>query len=362
MSFANCINTISATYILYPVYLQHNSVISMFRYFGSKASSAKFVADIALDGVGPTTVADAFGGLGNIGAEFKQRGCHVTTCDLLTFPNAFQHARIGCQEVPQFVRVREELGIGSTAELLDVLNKAERPSHWFVREYSQLRPFFTPENGRHVGAAWANIVRWNRRGWLSDTERKYAVASLLNCADACANTAGTYYAYLKSWHRKALKPFRMEWLASVPGSIPGIALKGDALECLANKSFGVLYLDPPYNSRDYSRYYHLPETLAKLRAVSIDKTSTAGQPVRRSTEGQAIREAMREPYIANLIKSVKWKRLIVEYADGAHIPTMKLQRALSEFGTVMVHVAPALGYRTTSGIRGQKHHVFVVDC
>ncbi len=333
----------------------------MFRYFGSKASTAKFVADIALDGIGPTSVADAFGGLGNIGAEFKQRGCHVTTCDLLTFPNAFQHARIVCQEIPSFATVLHELRLANTTELLDVLNSAQQPSIWFAREYSQLRQFFTPENGLRIGAAWASIARWNRKGWLSDTERKFAIASLLNSADACANTAGTYYAYLKNWHRKALKPFRLAWLATEPGPISGVALQGDALECLAKKSFKVLYLDPPYNSRDYSRYYHLPESLAKLRAVKIDKLSKAGQPIKRSTEGRAIREAMREPYIAKLIKGVRWKRLIVEYADGAHIPSDKFQRILCEFGSVKAHEAPALGYRTTNGIRGQKHHVFVVD-
>ena len=333
----------------------------MFRYFGSKASTAPLVADIAWNGFNPVTVADAFGGLGNMGAEFKRRGCKVTTCDLLSFPNSFQHARIVCQRTPSFSKVCTELGVEGFSQLIEVLNIADRPSRWFIREYSEIRQFFTTENAKRIGAAWAEIIRWNQRGWLSDSERKYAIASLLNSADACANTAGTYYAYLKDWHRKALKQFSMRWLPIEPGLVAGIALQGDALQCLINKSFDLLYLDPPYNARDYSRYYHLPETLAKLRAVRIDAESKAGQPVQRSTHGTTIREAMRPPYLIKLIGAVHWKRLVVQYAEGAHIPMKQLSSVLDEFGDVTTYEIPAIGYRTTKGTRQQKHHVFIVD-
>ncbi len=333
----------------------------MFRYFGSKASTASLVADIAWEGFNPVTVADAFGGLGNMGAEFKRRGCKVTTCDLLSFSNTFQHARIVCLRIPSFSKVCTGLGVEGVSQLIEVLNAAHQPSRWFIREYSETRQFFTPENARRIGAAWIEIVRWNQRGWLSDSERKYVIASLLNSADACANTAGTYYAYLKSWHRKALKQFSMQWLPIEPGQMAGVALHGDALKCLANKTFDLLYLDPPYNSRDYSRYYHLPETLAMLRIVRIDTNSKAGQPVRRSTHGTTIREAMRSPYLIKLIEAVQWRRLVVQYAEGAHIPMKEFHSLLGEFGSVATYEIPATGYRTTKGTREQKHHVFIVD-
>lgn len=333
----------------------------MFRYFGSKASTAPLVADLAWDGFSPVTVADAFGGLGNMGAEFKRRGCKVTTCDILSFPNSFQHARIACQRIPSFLTVRKELGIDGVPQLLEVLNTTNKPSRWFIREYSDTRQFFTPENARRIGAAWAEIIRWNRKGWLSDSERKYVIASLINSADACANTAGTYYAYLKNWDRKALKPFVMQWLPVEAGQNAGVALQGDALECLADKKFDLLYLDPPYNARDYSRFYHLPETLAKLKTVRIDSDSKAGQPLQRSTMGTAIRNAMRPPYLVSLIDAVRWKRLVVQYAEGAYIPLKQLHNVLNEFGDVVTHEIPATGYRTTKGTRQQKHHVFIVD-
>jgi len=333
----------------------------MFRYFGSKVSTAPLVADIAQDGFDPVTIADAFGGLGNMGVEFKRRDCKVTTCDLLSFPNSFQHARIVCKRRPRFLKVCKGLEVERVSQLIDVLNTKNQPSHWFIREYSEIRQFFTPENAKRISAAWVEIIRWNRNGWLSDSERKYVIASFLNSADACANTAGTYYAYLKNWDRKALKQFSMQWLPVESGKTAGVALQGDALECLANKTFDLLYLDPPYNNKDYSRFYHLPETLAKLKAVPVDSGSKSGQPVQRSTLGATIREAMRLPYLTKLIGTVSWKRLVVQYADGAHIPLSQFYSVLDGFGDVAVHEIPSIGYRTTKGPRQQKHHVFIVD-
>lgn len=316
---------------------------------------------MALTDFFPVTVADAFGGIGNMGAEFKSRGCEVTTCDLLSVPNAFQHARIVCQQAPDFNRVCQQLEVEGITDLLNVLNHADCPSQWFIREYSEKRQFFTFDNAYRVGAAWATLARWNRQGWLSDTERKYAIASLLNSMDACANTAGTYYAYLKDWHRKALKPFRMEWVTPTVGAVSGVALQGDAIQCLGGKSFDLLYLDPPYNPRDYSRYYHLPETLAGLRVKRIDKDSKAGQPLKRAVEGVGIRNAMKMPYLLNIIESVQWKRLVVQYAHGAYIAIPELQQALAKQGDLSIHQVSALGYRTTQGKRDEKHYVFIVD-
>ncbi|CAH0195065.1 DNA adenine methylase [Pseudomonas carnis] len=333
----------------------------MFRYFGSKASTAPVVADIALDGYKNATVADAFGGLGNIGAEFKKRGCLVTACDLLHFPNAFQHVRLVCDGLPNFSRVRKLLSVSSQEGLLIHLNSLCSDESWFVKEYAEVRGFFTAENAAKISAVWLEIKSWKTLELIDVDEEKFLIASLLNSMDAVANTAGTYYAYLKKWDRKALKTFSFEWYLGFVEGPRGVAIRGDALNYLSDKKFEVLYLDPPYNGRDYSRYYHLPETLAKFEEVSVDSNSKCGQPVVRSTMGSQIRNAMRLPYLLDLINSVSWERLVVQYADGAHICLNELERALVTQGTLKVHEIPALGYQSTNGTRQQMHHVFIIN-
>ncbi|SME95209.1 MULTISPECIES: DNA adenine methylase [unclassified Pseudomonas] len=333
----------------------------MFRYFGSKASTASLVADLALDGMGLATAADAFGGLGNIGAEFKKRGCAVTTCDVLSFPNAFQHVRISCMSEPDFSYLKRKLGVSHNNELLMQLNNTVSTSPWFVREYSSKRAFFTAGNAAKIGGAWRQIGIWKKMQWINLNEEKYLVASLLNSMDSVANTAGTYYAYLKEWDRKSLRNFSFQWFDGVTDGIPGTAVQADALSYLSGKSFDVLYLDPPYNNRDYSRYYHLPETLAKLKPVKIDGASKSGLPLVRPSEGKEIRDAMKLPYLLELINSVCWSRLVLQYADGAYISICDLEKALSQLGSLRIHQVSALGYQSTNGTRQQVHHVFVID-
>ncbi|KTC24630.1 hypothetical protein AO391_11595 [Pseudomonas marginalis ICMP 9505] len=333
----------------------------MFRYFGSKASTASIVADATLGGYEGASIADAFGGLGNIGAEFKLRGCSVTACDLLRFPNAFQHVRLVCETMPSFRKVKNYLGINSSEDLRIYLNSKYDPDSWFVYEYSASRRFFSGSNAASIAGVWYEIISWIKLGLIDDNEVKFLTASLLNSMDAVANTAGTYYAYLKSWDRKAIKDFSFSWYDGLVEGPKGTALNGDALESLSGRSFDVLYLDPPYNSRDYSRYYHLPETLARFEEVQIDASSMSGQPVERSTAGGKVREAMKLPYLSSLICSVGWSRLVVQYAEGAYISLEDLAEELSCHGTMKVHEVSALGYQSKNGARKQTHHVFIID-
>ncbi|WP_447732255.1 DNA adenine methylase [Pseudomonas shirazensis] len=333
----------------------------MFRYFGSKASTASIVADIALEGFESATIADAFGGLGNIGAEFRKRGCSVTACDLLHFPNAFQHVRLVCKDVPLFSKVRAHLNLGSVEDFLVYINSQSSQSSWFVQEYALKRSFFSVANAEKIAGAWSCISFWTSAGLLNADEDKFLLVSLLNCMDAVANTAGTYYAYLKVWDRKALKDFKFQWFSGVVDGPVGLALQGDALSCLAGKNFDVLYLDPPYNARDYSRYYHLPETLSKFEELPIDAMSKCGQPIQRSRAGTQIREAMKLPYLVELISAVNWERLVIQYADGAHIYLDDMKSCLQAMGSLKIHTIPALGYQSTNGTRRHTHHVFVID-
>src|SRR6185436_6043411 len=107
------------------------------------------------------------------------------------------------------------------------------------------------------------INQWCRNNWVTQNQRAVLLASLINSMDRVANTAGTYYAYLKSWHRKALKPFRFELVRSSRGPQKGHCILADANTLVGSREYDILYLDPPFNERCYSSYYHLPESLAR---------------------------------------------------------------------------------------------------
>lgn len=331
------------------------------RYFGSKASTVSPVVDLALKNFSAKTAADAFGGLGTIGAELRRRQLVVTTCDLLNMPHSFQFSKIACGMPPRYLNVRRKLGLPSREALAYHLNNVRDGRSWLVKEFCSQRKFFHPKNASRIAGAWNSIRNWHKEGLLSEAEKNHIVASFINSADACANTAGTYYAYLKDWDRKAERDFQFSFL-DIPEGLPkGQALLGDALECLRGKSFDLLYLDPPYNDRDYSRYYHLPESLSKLTRPSTNTSSLSGQPLNASSTSPKFRAALHLDYMARLVEDVKWRRLVVQYCDGAFIPLMQLREFLGSQGNMQEFTLDALGYTSKSQDRWLKHHVFIVD-
>lgn len=331
------------------------------RYFGSKSSTVDTVVRLALAGMLVETAADAFGGLGTIAAALRRQQVQVTTCDILKMPLAFQHVRVVCSAVPRYLCVRRQLDLDSTEAVLEHLRRRRNPRSWIVREFAKERRFFTLDNAEQIAGAWHEIQRWDTYGWLSTSERSHLVASLINAVDACANTAGTYYAYLKQWHRKALHPFSLSLLPVQSGLPSGQTLYGDALDRLKGHSFDLLYLDPPYTDRDYARYYHFPESLAQLCQPDTNPNSVSGVPKTIGEATPKFRQALRLEYQQRLIENVCWKRLVVQYCDDAFTPLSQLRDYLSAQGRLQEYTLNTLGYTTTSRHRRSKHHVFIVD-
>lgn len=331
----------------------------MFRYLGSKAATSADISRI-VGSTSAVTAADAFGGIGTVGAAFKEQGLQVTSCDVLDFPHAFQVARIECNQRPSFRKVRKNYGFTSLEELRINLMDATQSTSWFEREFADKRMFFSAQNAKHIAGSWKTIRDWDKEGLLSRRERAFLIASHLNSMDAVANTAGTYYAYLKSFDRKAKKPFEFSWIKPSFGKFRGTALRGDALDLLSGKTFDLLYLDPPYNKRNYAAYYHLPEALAGLKPVRVNGDSVSGQPRIADERGTNIRNAAGLDYNEELIQAVGWKTLIVHYCDKAIIPLCDLRKMLRRYGTVREESINALGYTTQSGPRAILHNIFVV--
>ena len=94
------------------------------------------------------------------------------------------------------------------------------------------------------------------------TEKEYCVliASLIYSIDRLANTLGHYEAYIK----KEIKPVDLYLeLIDYKECDNVLIYREDSNLLVRNIDADVFYVDPPYNSRQYSRFYHLYETLVK---------------------------------------------------------------------------------------------------
>ena len=124
--------------------------------------------------------------------------------------------------------------------------------------------------------------------------------------DKIANTIGHYEAYIKKSipHR----PLVMK-LVDVHSFDNVQIFREDANKLARRIDCDVVYIDPPYNSRQYSRFYHVYETLVKW-----DKPALFGVAMKPTPENMSAycsnkaANAMRD-----LVTSLKSKYVVVSY-------------------------------------------------
>jgi adenine-specific DNA-methyltransferase len=327
------------------------------RYLGSKYYTVNSIYEIISARIQEGTFCDPFGGMGIVGSFFKSKNYSVYTGDLLTFAYFFQIARIGINHLPSYSKLLNYLELSFIEELIQCLN-ADEAEGWFVEEYSKMRSFFTEKNARKIESCRLKLNEWSSLGLLDLTEHAVLYASFINSVDKVANTAGTYYAYLKTWHRKALLPFKFELLAHTRSRKKCYCHHLDAFELVGKKSFDVLYLDPPYNERHYAQYYHLPETLAlgETPALSGKSGMSLGPKVK---SGFNYRSQAKES-LDKLIARSSFKLLLFHYSDEGLITPEETREILSRYGEIEEIYIDSKGYTTSNLSRTTQHHIYVV--
>ena len=107
------------------------------------------------------------------------------------------------------------------------------------------------------------IEAWWQAGKLTEDEYFYLLTSLIDAADRVANTASVYGAFLKHIKKSAMKPLQLKRLAIVESDEEHEVHNVNGQELVEHLSCDVLYMDPPYNHRQYCANYHVLETLAR---------------------------------------------------------------------------------------------------
>ncbi|MBK35885.1 MAG: hypothetical protein CME26_10200 [Gemmatimonadetes bacterium] len=206
---------------------------------------------------------------------FQAKGFRVVTNDLQYYAYCINRVSIGVNRRPGFHRVRKAVGLrglDGTRRTLDYLN-ALAPRKGFIFSHycpgGKTRPprmYFSNENGARCDAIRQEIERWRGAGLLRDGEYFYLIASLIQAADRVANTASVYAAYLKRINPSALRPLKMDPVDIVPSSSRHRVHCRDGLQVVARVPCDILYMDPPYNQRQYCTNYHVLETIAAYDA------------------------------------------------------------------------------------------------
>ena len=243
-------------------------------YIGSKRSLCDWIfghlqqemaeAGMPLSGA---TFLDACAGSGAVSTHAALLGFKIIANDALSFPYHSIRGRL-C-----FPKARKD----EAWRHIVTMNNLEPQSGFFDQTYSQRagRLFFTDENAGYLDACRAYIAR----ECVEDPEMEsYLLYCLLEAMSRVANTAGTHGAFLKELQKSAKARLTVRPESTI-ATRHMVVFHRDILDLLADPSFrdayeeDVLYLDPPYNERQYAPNYHLYETLVRNDVPSVKGTT-----------------------------------------------------------------------------------------
>lgn len=125
------------------------------------------------------------------------------------------------------------------------------------------RQYFSDTNGKKVDTIREKIEEWKITHKINDNEYYFLLTTLLENIDKVANTASVYGAFLKKLKQSAQKEFLMRPANFILNDNEHTVYNEDIETLIEQVQGDVLYLDPPYNNRQYAPNYHLLETIAK---------------------------------------------------------------------------------------------------
>ena len=294
-------------------------------YIGSKYSLLDFL-ETTIDNVtgyrsGDNYVfADLFAGTGIVGQTYKTKGCTVISNDIQYYSYVLNKHLI--ENIPEL-----------DESLLEQLNSITPSENFIYKNYCEGsgsgRNYFTNENGKKCDAIRIELEHLYQSGKIDENLYFYYLASLVNSIDKYANTASVYGAFLKHIKKSAQKEFQLELLPVIPGNVGKVY--NEDINILAKKISGdVLYLDPPYNSRQYCSNYHVLETIAKY-----DNPKLNGVTGLRDSSSQKSKFCSKRTVVEtfeDLIRNANFKYIFLSYNNEGLMSLDTIKEIMSRYG------------------------------
>ncbi len=304
------------------------------RYLGNKNKLLGFIEDIVREHCGDMkSFCDIFAGTGVVGLKFNNGKVKVISNDILNSNFIPLKAFLDTTNV-DFVKIKH---------IIAKLNSIKpTKANYFSKNYGGT--YFTIANAKKIGAIREEIE--NQK--LTDTEKNIILTSLIYATDKVANTVGHYDAYRKD----------IDQVQEVKLLLPKINTLNngknetyceDANSLIRKIKCDVLYLDPPYNSRQYSDAYHLLENL-----VNWQKPKVFGVAKKMNRDNLKSKYCLKDATEAfeDLINNAKTKHILVSYNNtggtknsrsNARISDNEMIRILKNKGELIIY---EMSYRT----------------
>ena len=294
-------------------------------YIGSKKHLLNFIENVIKKEVGSLedkVFCDLFAGTATVGEYFKNRVKKVIANDIEPYAYTIIYNKI------------------KNSTKFDLEKIDFKPKKGFIYEhYAKNRSYFSEENAQIIDG----IRDWIEKGNLSEDEYHFYLASLLYSADRVANTTGVYGAYLKDMKFMAKTQLKFLIHEFEFSDKEHEVYNEDANKLIETIEGDILYLDPPYNHRQYGLNYHILNTIVNNKEFEPRGKSGFDDYIR----SDYCKKTKVEQSLDELIKNAKFKYIFLSYSNDGILDKIAIKKIMSKYGSYKVEEFDHARYRTS---------------
>jgi len=296
-------------------------------YIGSKFKLSSWIEDevvkVVGDDLSEKVFCDIFAGTGIVGRTFKGKVKKVISNDLEHYSYILNKNYIENIDT-----------ISDSKALIDELNTLPLIDNGFIYQHycmgsGSQRQYFSDENGKKIDTIRTKLNLWKSEQRIDEQVYHFLLASLIESADKVANTASVYGAFLKHIKKSADKPLLLEPAYFKEDNNQHEVYNSDSNILIKEISGDILYLDPPYNHRQYSANYHILNTIS-LYDNFIPKGKTGLREYNRSDYSKK-REV--HSSFESLIKDANFSTIFLSYNNEGLMSKEEVETIMKKYGS-----------------------------
>jgi len=282
------------------------------RFLGNKYKLLKFI-EFVIKKRCPNfnTFCDIFAGTGVVGHFFNNKDSEIISNDLLYSNYISLKTFLGATNI----------NMKKLEQKIIYLNKLRPESdNYFSLNYGNT--YFSLFNAKKIGIIREKIEEISE----SKEEKAALITSLIYATDKVANTVGHYDAYRKKLDQTKPIQLRLPTINQNKNKFNKV-YRADANELIKKIKCDVLYIDPPYNSRQYCDAYHLLENLVLWKKPPV--FGKARKMERKKLKSKyCLKKA--PSVFSKLIKDSNAKHIIVSYNNTGESKDKRSNACISD--------------------------------
>ena len=310
--------------------------ISNRRYTGSKYKLLEWIEELVLENCEGESFFDVFAGTGVVSAHMSKHYKKIIMNDFLFSNEIIYKAFFGNGEYRENV-------IEEYREQFQKISPNGIQDNYFSKNFGG--KYFSNHDAKLIGEIREQIQALETS--VSDREYCILLASLVYSMDKVANTVGHYDAYRKIENIK--DRFVFELITPEKPSDKFSIYRMDANELVREVKADIAFIDPPYNSRQYSRFYHVLENVVQWKKPQLEGTALKPQAENMS---EYCRNSAPEVF-ADLIKNIHVKYIVVTYNN-----TYNSKSSSSKNKITLEEIQDILSSKGQTTIYEKKHQCF----